>query len=91
MMDKYLQYLEKLTKKYKSYKILNVHQRDTLRFNHVILNILEYKILAVEKFETYNYRLSGTTTNMRKDRQKLDKIQQNQTKNSNKNANTCTF
>ena len=80
MLDKYLQYLEKLTKKCKSHKISNIHQRDTLKINHVILNTLKCKILAIEKFETSNHRLSGTITNMHKDRQKLDKIRQSQTK-----------
>ena len=35
----------------KSHKILNIHQRDTLKFNYVILNPLAYEILVIVKFE----------------------------------------
>ena len=57
MSEKYLQYLEELTKNCKSHKISNIHQGNSLRPNYVILDPLSYKTLVMIKFETSNHRL----------------------------------
>ena len=39
-----------------------------------MLDLLAYKTLTIENFDTSNHRISKTTTNIYKDMQKLDKI-----------------
>ena len=55
MTEKYSQCLEKLTKNYKSHKTSNIHQNDSLKPNHVILDPLSDKTLAMKTFETFNH------------------------------------